>query len=78
MVNALLEKLLANKKLTKLAKTSDKEIFAGSIFPQYFEDVAQASFVESQNTYTSIFQDKAKYNAIMSALAEAVRKASLI
>lgn len=72
VINTLLDKLMANQKLTKLAKSSDKQIFATSIFPKYFEDVAQESYMESQNTYMSLFEDKAKYSAIMSALADAV------
>ena len=30
------------------------------------------SYLESQDTYTSLFEDQHKYNAIMSALADVV------
>ena len=31
---------------------------------------AQDSYIESQETYTSLFEDQSKYNAIMHTLAE--------
>ena len=31
---------------------------------------AQDSYIESQETYTSLFEDQSKYNAIMSTLAD--------
>jgi len=43
-----------------------------SIFPKAFGAAAQDSYLESQDTYTSLFEDQHKYNAIMSALADVV------
>lgn len=57
-------------KLVTGAKTTDPKIFIESIFPKIFNNVAQESFIESQNTYTSLFEDKAKYDAVKNALAE--------
>ena len=53
-----------------MARSTDPQIFAESIFPQAFSDAAQDSYMESQETYSSLFEDRSKYNAIMSALAE--------
>lgn len=72
LLNALHTKLMANKKLASMAKTSDPQIFAESIFPKAFGDAAQDSYMEAQDTYTSLFEDQAKYNAIMRALAEVI------
>ena len=63
---------MANKKLASMAKSSDPQIFAESIFPKAFGDAAQDSYMESQDTYTTLFEDQHKYNAIMSALAEVI------
>ena len=43
-----------------------------SIFPKAFDDAALESYTESQDTYTSLFEDRNKYNAIMGALAEVI------
>ena len=50
----------------------EKQIFVESIFPKAFGAAAQDSYLESQDTYTSLFEDQHKYNAIMSALADVV------
>ena len=55
-------------KLISMAKSSDPQIFAESVFPKAFGTTAQDSYMESQETYTSLFEDRAKYNAIMHAL----------
>ena len=70
VLNALTNKLMADKALKKKAKSSDPQIFINSIFPKAFDEAAQDSYMESQDTYTSLFEDKAKYNAVMMALAE--------
>ena len=70
VLNALTTKLMGDKSLRKKAQSSDPQIFINSIFPKVFDDAAQDSYMESQDTYTSLFEDKAKYNAVMMALAE--------
>ena len=61
---------MKNQKLMNSAGTTDPVIFTESIFPQAFSDAAQDSYMESQETYSSLFEDQSKYNAIMSTLAD--------
>ena len=68
LITNLKEKLSGDQKLAAMAKTSDPQIFTESIFPKAFNDAAQDSFMEQQEAFTSLFQDQAKYNAIMHAL----------
>ena len=70
LLTALRNRLMGDKKLASLAKTADPQIFAQSIFPNVFQTAAMDSYMESQETYTSLFEDQHKYNAIMSALAD--------
>ena len=72
LLTALRDKLMGDKKLASMARTSDPQIFVESIFPKAFGDAAMESYTESQDTYTSLFEDQSKYNAIMSALAEVI------
>ena len=58
-----------NEKLASSARTSDPRIFTESIFPQAFDNAAMESYAESQDSYSALFEDKTKYNAIMGALA---------
>ena len=69
LIGTLREKLLADKKLRKAAKSDGQQIFEKNVFPKVFNDAAQASYMESTETYTKLFEDSAKYHAIMNALA---------
>lgn len=66
---ALHERLRTDKKLERKAQSSDPQIFAQSIFPGAFESAAMDGYVEQTEAYTSLFQNKSKYNAMMAALA---------
>lgn len=68
LLTALRSRLMNDKKLQSMARTSNLQIFSESIFPKAFSTAAQDSYMESQETYTSLFEDQAKYNAIMHAL----------
>jgi type I restriction enzyme R subunit len=69
MLYALHDKLKEDKKLRKIAKSADPQVFAESIFPKTFDTVAQDSYVEQTEAFTSLFENKNKYNAVMAALA---------
>ena len=70
LLYALHDKLKSDIKLEKMAKSSNPQVFTESVFPKTFETVAQDSYVEQTEAFTSLFQNKSKYNAIMAALAE--------
>ena len=69
MLGALHDKLIADDKLASSARTSDPRIFTESIFPSAFGNAAMESYMEAQDGYGSLFEDKSKYDAVMSALA---------
>ena len=70
VLQAMHEKLRNDKKLRSIARSSNPQIFTESIFPKTFNDIAQESYMEQTEAYTSMFEDKSKYNAMMSALGE--------
>lgn len=70
--NSIHDKLMADKKLQKLIKSSkddDEKIFTSSIFPKFFGEAANAGFDEQVEAYKSLFEDKNKYKAMMAVLA---------
>ncbi len=69
MLGALHDKLVKNEKLASSARTSEPKIFTESIFPQAFGEAAMEGYQESQESYTALFEDKSKYDAIMATLA---------
>ncbi len=64
------QKLSHNEKLIDIAQTSNSQIFAQGVFPAEFSKAAMECFNESEEAYRGLFEDKAKYDAIMSALAD--------
>lgn len=72
VITALHQKLKSNEKLIKSAKTECRQMFEKDIFPKLFENAAWETYEESKETYTKLFEDAGKYNAIMSALAQAM------
>ena len=69
VIQDLHDRLLKNKKLRKVAKGNDAQMFNQSMFTSYFDDAAQDGYAEAQQSYMSLFEDPAKYSAIKSALA---------
>lgn len=74
LLYALHEKLMKDETLQRNAKSSNIQVFSESIFPKSFDEVAQDSYVEQTEAYTSLFENKSKYKAIMSALADMIYK----
>ena len=72
VITALHEKLKKNEKLRKAAMDDEQQMFVNNIFPQLFDNAAQEAYVESTETYTSLFENSEKYKAIMKALANAL------
>ena len=72
VVSAMKDKLMADEKLQSMAKTSDPQIFNDSVFPKFFNLIAQDCYTESQDAFTSLFADQAKYNAVMHALSSVI------
>lgn len=72
LISTLKTRLMEDTKLQSMARTSDPQIFSESIFPNAFSNAAMESYVEAQDTFTSLFEDKAKYDAVMHALGAVV------
>ena len=69
MLTLLREHLLGNVKLRKNAKNSDPKIFIESIFPKIFEATAVECYENANESFSTLFEDQARYKAIMRALA---------
>lgn len=70
IIGALQQKLSHNEKLIDIAQSSNAQIFAQGVFPTEFSKAALECFNESEEAYQGLFEDKAKYYAIMSALSD--------
>ena len=64
LIISLQDKLMKDDKLKKIVKTTEPKIF-NDIFPKIFNNVAEESYKQSQEAYTSLFQDTTKYKLLM-------------
>lgn len=71
LITSLQDKLMKDDKLKNIVKTTEPKIF-NDIFPKIFNNVAEESYKQSQEAYSSLFQDTTKYNIIMQVLADYV------
>ncbi len=69
IIGDLLNRLIKDEKLRKIARSADPQIFKKNQFPAFFAETAQMAYTESQERFTKMFEDKAKYDAIMNAVA---------
>ena len=69
MLDALRDKLMTDDKLASSVRTTDSRSFVVSIFPTAFGIASIENYMGLQDSYSALFEDKTKYNAIMSALA---------
>lgn len=76
VLTALHNKLKKEKSLANAVKNNkdNKLMFTDSIFQRYFDDAAQEAYMESIDTYKSLFSDKNKYTAIKQVLADLLFK----
>ena len=63
-------RLNSDPKLKKSAQQDGQQIFEKNVFPKIFGETAQTSYMEDYQAYQSMFNDAAKYRAIMAAMAE--------
>ena len=71
LVVALHKKLMSDKKLQNDARTTIPQIFTKSIQDIFFTTVLNY-YNATQDTHTNLFEDQAKYNAVMYALSSIV------
>lgn len=68
ITSSMYEALMKDEKLASSARSLDPRIFLESVFPAAFQNVAMESYMKSQESFASLFEDKAKYQAVENAL----------
>ena len=70
VVDALYRRLARNSRVRESLDHDGETVFTDSTFPKIFGDEAMDAYMKSQEAFSSIFQDKEKYDAIMRAIGE--------
>lgn len=70
LASILMEKMRPDEVLRKSAQQDGQQIFENSVFSKAYDEAAMASYMESQETFVTLFSDPKKYAALKKALAE--------
>lgn len=70
IVDTLYNKMRADVKVKRAAKSNDRQVYERSLFPSIFERMAQAAYMENTEAYQQLFLDAEKYRSIQQALAD--------
>ena len=70
VIGALQAKIFNNENLRQTAKKSNAQVFMQGIFPKEFEKIVMECYSESNEAFQNMFEDAAKYKAIMTLLGE--------
>lgn len=70
VVDALYRRLSKNERVRESLTHDGETVFTDSTFPKIFGDEAMDAYMGSQDAFSSMFQDREKYEAIMKAIAE--------
>ena len=66
IVEAIFKKTVRNnKKLQRYAKNNDAEVFEKSIYPEFFNKIAQELYAEQVSAFSKLFENKRFYDAVM-------------
>ena len=66
IVEAIFKKTVRNnKKLQRYAKNNDVEVFEKSIYPEFFNKIAQELYAEQVSAFSKLFENKRFYDAVM-------------
>jgi type I restriction enzyme R subunit len=68
VMEQLMTRLSAVPSVRTSAKKDGRRMFENNIFPKIFDQVAQDAYTESVETFTGLFEDGAKYKAIMRSM----------
>ena len=70
VMEILYRRLAKSKRVRESLRHDGETVFTDSTYPKIFGDEAMDAYMSSQDAFTSIFQDKEKYNVIMRAIGQ--------
>lgn len=60
------------KKLRRLAKNCDAQMFESSIFQKEFDTIAQQCYMEQMDAFAKLFEDAEFYKRVMTEISKAI------
>lgn len=70
VIDTLWKRIADNPQVADTIRRDGRQVFESSVLPKVFDEEARKAYVENTDSFTSLFEDGAKYRAMMSAIGE--------
>lgn len=70
VIDTLWKRIADNPQVADTIRRDGRQVFESSLLPKVFDEEARKAYVENTDSFTSLFEDGAKYRAMMSAIGE--------
>ena len=70
VIDTLWRRIADNPSVEETIKRDGRRVFESSVLPKVFDEEARKAYVENTDSFTSLFEDGAKYRAMMNAIGE--------
>jgi type I restriction enzyme R subunit len=70
VIDTLWRRIANNPTVGETIKRDGRHVFESSVLPKVFDEEARKAYVENTDSFTSLFEDGAKYRAMMNAIGE--------
>ncbi|WP_322154760.1 type I restriction endonuclease subunit R [Paratractidigestivibacter sp.] len=70
VIDTLWKRMAENPEVAETIRRDGRKVFESSVLPKVFGEEAQRAYVENTESFTSLFEDGAKYRAMMQAIGQ--------
>lgn len=70
VIDTLWKRIADNPQVADTIRRDGKQVFESSLLPKVFDEEARKAYVENVDSFTSLFEDGAKYRAMMNAIGQ--------
>lgn len=70
VIDTLWKRIADNPQVADTIRRDGRQVFESSLLPKVFDEEARKAYVENTDSFTSLFEDDAKYRAMMNAIGE--------
>lgn len=70
VIDTLWKRIADNPEVKDTIQRDGRRVFESSVLPKVFDEEARRAYLENTNSFTSLFEDGAKYRAMMNAIGQ--------
>ena len=70
VIDTLWKRIAENPRVAETIRRDGRQVFESSVLPKVFEEEAMRAYMESNDSFSSLFEDGEKYRAMMNAIGQ--------